>query len=94
MSKTALHVKRARAKRRLDSAIAGGVFASQRDLELRWGCNPRTAAQRIKDARIPQYAFAEKAIRYRLSDIEAYERQAQAKGLELRAQQLREKGSK
>jgi hypothetical protein len=89
MSETALKAKRAKARRRLDSAIAGGVFASQRDLERRWGCNARTAAQRIKEAKIPQYAFAQKAIRYKLSDVEAYERQAQARGFELRAKQLR-----
>lgn len=89
MSGIALKAKRAKAKRRLDSAIAGGVFVSQRDLESRWGCNSRTASSRIKAAGIAQYLFSEKSVRYKLTDIEAYERHVLARGFEQRAQQLR-----
>jgi hypothetical protein len=89
MSETALKAKRAKTKRRLDSAIAGGTFVSQRDLENRWGCNARTAATRIKAAGLAQYLFSEKSIRYKLSDIEAYEHQVLARGFEHRAAQLR-----
>jgi hypothetical protein len=86
MSKT---VFKAKAKRRLDSAIAGGIFASQRDLEARWGCNPKTAATRIKAAGLPAYLFSGTSVRYRISDVEAYERQVLARGFEKRAEQLR-----
>jgi hypothetical protein len=89
MSETALKAKRAKAKRRLDSAIQGGTFVSQRDLENRWGCNARTASTRIKAAGLAQYLFSEKSIRYKLSDVETYERQVLARGFEHRAAQLR-----
>jgi hypothetical protein len=60
-------------KRRRDSAIAGGEFCSQRDLELRWGCNAVTAMTRLRNAGIRPYHFAKTSLRYKLADVVAYE---------------------
>jgi len=64
-------------KRRPDSAAAGGVFLSLRDLSERWGCEPRTAAKRCKS--IPKYRFSATVVRYSLSDIRVLEEQMRDK---------------
>jgi len=89
MSETALKAKRAKAKRRLHSAIAGGVFASRKDLQVRWGCTYQTVVARVKAANIPEVIFNQTSLRYRLKDIEDYERQALGTGFQKRAEQLK-----
>jgi len=48
-----------------------------------------TAMSRIKEGNIPEYVFNDKSVRYKLADIEAYERAALAAGFEKRAEQLK-----
>jgi hypothetical protein len=95
LSEIALKAKRAKAKRRLDSAIAGGVFLSRADLCERWGCVMATALTRIKKGGIREYVFpGGQSVRYRLDDILEYENKALAQGFLKRAEQLTREGSK
>ena len=62
---------------------------SRSDLQPRWGCTYPTVVARIKAGNIPEYAFNETSVRYKLEDIEAYENQALGRGFQKRAEQLK-----
>jgi hypothetical protein len=76
-------------KRRMDSAAAGGTFLSRNDLMARWGCTYRTVITRVKEGNIPEFVFSDTSVRYKVSDVEAYENKALASGFLKRAEQLK-----
>ena len=80
MRKTATESKPPKAKRRANSAIAGGIFLSRRDVGLRWGLGIRTVIAKEKAGLlIPIKLGNDQVVRYALRDVEMIEAQARAK---------------
>ena len=64
----------------LESLSTQDVFLSRRDIAQRHGVCIETIKRRERAGLLHPLRFNSRLIRYRLSDVEAYERQAEGRG--------------
>ena len=53
--------------------LEGETLLSRKQLGARWGCSTMTIKRRERGGQLPSLRFSQRLVRYRMSDVLAYE---------------------